>query len=1276
MNNVFLADTRVYIAGVLFPAVDVHITNTINEVPTADITVSADSRLFNVGENDRVPVLIFQKESMVASTRYILLFEGFILGRVYMNTSIQRTITFQAIGIMDILNDMRLMYVHSLNDMYRQMSAGNTEKGTAVWTTQYFLQHGLNPEANPIDYPWEYLDNVYQFMGAPQGGENAEIIKEHSSHLAEYFWKMADIYKMRQRYLRVPLYDENSSPTTVWTGKKTNGFPILRGLQNSDSVKLLSPFLATQTPSSQTAMDLLMSVATPMDFEMNMPSSPAYMEGRLGTSILKPNFCDSLPPMCNVIFRSQVTELSQNTTFKGTPTRIQVHDINSPDAWMRQHSGGSVPDYFEMLLTIFYPQRNVPGQEVNDETYNNYATAMLNIEKYTGPWVHEVNTPAWYLWTDALKNSDEGINELGPEKAWVSTRQALAHRQLVLARYMNRTLSVRSVFNPYVAVGYPGVVFDAEETGICFAGYVAAVRHSLSPKAMETTIELVFVRTLEEAAALEIVHPIAELQQLVHDPEKMTTVYQGLLGDIPAAASVFSEGGAAADAVTPGAPQAAGANSAPLPSSPPADVNDLLARARKMAETGQYILGHKGVKRSNGRTSYDCSGFIQKALGIPETLSTANMKTVLPKYGYVWHEGTDGMQPGDVLLFQKGDSYQERSGKNFVTKAHDHGHTEIYTGGTSTIGAHTDRYPIDKQVSESTHGAGYIQRTYKGYFRKITPNTPSPQTQPVQAGQDAQQAPQQGQQAQAQAAPATPTEASRAQAASTEEQKKAAEETKKEEEKKKAEAAAGAAAPASKPATGSYNGANARTYKDILDTYGGTGFDRNSPQLNPSAAFALQRRNICSFADFLSFTGLSPVLAPGTANETVPMYLEGPYMSDRNKVKVYNWSPVQEAAAKEEEKAKEGQAQAAQGQNGDAAPADQQQQQANAPTAAEAGKAAAAAQAGTGETPAAQAQEQGKDQAQAQAQGQTPAQGAATPTVQPPAQQQQAGTGDDLGILSRKYESRGNSSAIGYDNRGGTSYGKYQIAAKTGTMNNFLKYCETRGGENGKEVARRMRASGALDTGSKGGAAPAEWQKLVSEGKMGSLEHDFIKATHYDVAMRGLNPEVQQRMSAYKTMQDVVWSTATALGPGGARAAINSVYRPGMTDEELILAIYRYRDTRYNKNQYKDAVIARHRKEERDALAMLKQEKETGSRALPDDYSGSFSGGGGGSGGGSTYTGGPLIPIRDQGNADGMFTLTEILSASSGLTEESVKQDLITVLKAVAADAFSKQIYA
>lgn len=123
--NINLLQYRVYIAGILLPTISVNIRCVFNEPPTAEIALPAYPELFSLGEADRVPVHVFVQETMVESPHFILLFEGFIESKVYMNSPLERSVTINAISYFDILNDCKVRFMTQLDDMFLMSGAGN-----------------------------------------------------------------------------------------------------------------------------------------------------------------------------------------------------------------------------------------------------------------------------------------------------------------------------------------------------------------------------------------------------------------------------------------------------------------------------------------------------------------------------------------------------------------------------------------------------------------------------------------------------------------------------------------------------------------------------------------------------------------------------------------------------------------------------------------------------------------------------------------------------------------------------------------------------------------------------------------------------------------------------------------------------------------------------------------------------------------------------------------------------------------------------------------------
>ena len=171
--NVFLSDVRVYIAGVLMPVTHVTVRSGAGQMPEASISLPPCPDLFVVGRMDRIPVHIFVRESVVGSGRLILLFEGAIVSKQYLCLASQREINVSAVSWAAILDDARLEFMTTLDDIVRRSLSGELDKSLASY--QFGLQfplllflHGLGAEGTPepIRTPVQYLENIYRFIAS------------------------------------------------------------------------------------------------------------------------------------------------------------------------------------------------------------------------------------------------------------------------------------------------------------------------------------------------------------------------------------------------------------------------------------------------------------------------------------------------------------------------------------------------------------------------------------------------------------------------------------------------------------------------------------------------------------------------------------------------------------------------------------------------------------------------------------------------------------------------------------------------------------------------------------------------------------------------------------------------------------------------------------------------------------------------------------------------------------------------------------------------------
>jgi murein DD-endopeptidase MepM/ murein hydrolase activator NlpD len=204
-----------------------------------------------------------------------------------------------------------------------------------------------------------------------------------------------------------------------------------------------------------------------------------------------------------------------------------------------------------------------------------------------------------------------------------------------------------------------------------------------------------------------------------------------------------------------------------------------------------------------------------------------------------------------------------------------------------------------------------------------------------------------------------------------------------------------------------------------------------------------------------------------------------------------------------------------------------------------------------------------------------------------------------LGALSAKYETGGRGPgtvSTGAGDKGGVSYGSYQMASKMGVPARFV----SESGFPWLQDFRNLVPGTAEFT--------ATWKRIAAAqtGAFQEAQHAYIKKTHYDLLVAKIrsddNLDVNSRSRA---LQDAVWSTA--VQHGGATPIVHRACAKvtrGLTDpkydEELIRAIYGERGKKKpdgnlayfsgNSASVQKGVAIRFKSELQDALAMLAKE--------------------------------------------------------------------------------------
>lgn len=200
-----------------------------------------------------------------------------------------------------------------------------------------------------------------------------------------------------------------------------------------------------------------------------------------------------------------------------------------------------------------------------------------------------------------------------------------------------------------------------------------------------------------------------------------------------------------------------------------------------------------------------------------------------------------------------------------------------------------------------------------------------------------------------------------------------------------------------------------------------------------------------------------------------------------------------------------------------------------------------------------------------------------------------------LGKLSAQFESgKDGIAAIGYDSTGGTSYGKYQIASKVGSMKSFLSFLD----QEAPDISKRLRQSGPANTGSRRGGMPDAWRAIAKQHpeRFEQLQEAFIHQSHYKPALEAIEQRTGIDASSLSAaMREVIWSTAVQHGPAGAARIfaraddLSGKHDDAGYERKMINNVYNVRAGQFGSStsQVRDAVRNRFRQERQLALKML-----------------------------------------------------------------------------------------
>ena len=191
--------------------------------------------------------------------------------------------------------------------------------------------------------------------------------------------------------------------------------------------------------------------------------------------------------------------------------------------------------------------------------------------------------------------------------------------------------------------------------------------------------------------------------------------------------------------------------------------------------------------------------------------------------------------------------------------------------------------------------------------------------------------------------------------------------------------------------------------------------------------------------------------------------------------------------------------------------------------------------------------------------------------------------------VAAQEESGGNWCAYGYDRGGGASYGRYQIATRTGTMLKFFTFLK----RTNRHAYRKLLRAGGIRSASQGRRKFVNAWCSLSRGKaFRDSQFEFIYKTHYLVQVRKIrNATGYDVLSAPLAIQAMTFSTAIQQGPN-TTVIVRAIQSGGDDSANIIRGTFANRaktiqNSKRLKERTKRAVYKRYAREMKKYLAML-----------------------------------------------------------------------------------------
>jgi hypothetical protein len=458
-----------YINGIEVPIAGFSVNVGVWQVPQFQIFVPPDAQLEGLGEEDRVPVVLFYLDQWLdaAHPDWRLLIDGEIVAETMTHAAGQRLLSFTCLASLNVFDSLYFYFMNTVDDIVAAQSpeiaaAGMTAPGLFY---PYSLFHqGLtvkrtdgaadddgsqtdSPADDVIKAPFELVYNVIK------GVIDKNVPNENRAvPMMNFFARYIRKTRFQNRFARLPLLEDLTA-----LNAHQGVFPIFNAARNTEALSAMQRQTANRIGNSGTVWDLFRQTLGSVFMEVGTIPNPACvitnLDGeiqhllddgepivdqntsgkgattgqtsagskpiqpvRLPQYFAKPQFMFGMAPHCNVVFPSMFSQWTYETNIAGQLTRLYVNDAVMTRLMNAQ---GANREFMLHALTVAWPEEadavlrhaHTGGTDGDDAAGTQETGKDLLIpfeEYYKGPVVGHVELPEWFQILIQTRNAATG----------------------------------------------------------------------------------------------------------------------------------------------------------------------------------------------------------------------------------------------------------------------------------------------------------------------------------------------------------------------------------------------------------------------------------------------------------------------------------------------------------------------------------------------------------------------------------------------------------------------------------------------------------------------------------------------------------------------------------------------------------------------------------------------------------------------------------------------------------------------------------------------------